>query len=192
MATAALTRYTPEEYLALDRMAEFKSEYVDGRIVAMTGGSWDHSAIISDLGGEIRARVRGRPCATHGGTLRVKVGSGRYVYPDLLVVCGTPRLEDGVHDTLLNPTLIIEVLSPSTELYDRGEKFAHYRTIESLMEYVLVAQDRMAVERYTRRGDLWAYAAIGPEDGTLVLESIGCEIPLDAIYEHVRSRSPAP
>jgi Uma2 family endonuclease len=184
MATAALTRYTPEEYLALDRRAEFKSEYIDGRVVAMTGGTWNHSAIVSDLGGEIRNRLRGRPCVAHGN-LRVRVGSQRYVYPDVQVVCGEPRMEDNVRDTLLNPTLIVEVLSPGTELYDRGEKFKHYPMIESLVEYVLVAADSIFVERYTKRGDLWTFTAFGPGE-TLVLESIGCEIPLETIYEHAQ------
>ena len=186
MATAALTRYTPEEYLALERRAEFRSEYIDGRIVAMTGGSRPHARIVRNLIREIDTRTMDGPCEAFSSDLRLKVGrSGRYVYPDVMVVCGEQQMEDDLHDTLLNPSLVIEVLSPHTEAYDRGEKFEHYRTIGTLMEYVLVAQDRVAIERFSRRGDFWVLAPVHP-GGVLVLESIGCEIPVEAIYHRVQ------
>jgi Uma2 family endonuclease len=151
MATAALTRYTPEEYLALERNAEFKSEYLDGRIVAMPPATFGHTTIMGNLVGELHARFRGTSCRALASQMRVQIGGGRrYNYPDVAAVCGEPRL---VEDTLMNPVLIVEVLSPSTEAYDRGEKFQHYRIIESLQEYVLVAQDLAHPSSRARRAE---------------------------------------
>src|SRR5919198_4874617 len=119
--------YTPEEYLALERAARHKSEYVNGRIYALAGASRAHNLIVVNVSAELRAQLRGRPCETYASDMRVKVSqTGLYTYPDVVVVCGEPRFEDAQVDTLLNPTVIIEVLSESTESYDRGEKFAHY------------------------------------------------------------------
>lgn len=183
MATAALTHYTPEEYLALERLAEFKSEYLDGRIVAMTGASAAHNRITGAVYAELRSRLRGRPCDAFIADMRVQIGGGRrYVYPDVVVVCGEPRFLDGALDTLTNPALIVEVLSPGTEAYDRGEKFVHYRAIESLREYVLVAQDRVLVERFVRGGDYWTLATLTDLDASLELASVECSIPLREIY----------
>ncbi len=157
MSSAAVkSRFTPEQYLALERKAAFKSEYFDGCIRAMAGASRAHNLIALNLGSEIRSQLRDRPCETYVSDMRVRTGpSGLYTYPDVVVVCGEPRFEDDELDTLLNPTVIVEVLSPSTEAADRGRKFASYRRLASLQEYVLVAQDRACVERYTRQGDEW-------------------------------------
>ena len=191
MATAALTRYTPEEYLALERNAEFKSEYLDGRIVAMTGATIAHVTITGNVNGELRQRLRGGPCRAVASEMRVQVGEGRrYVYPDVVAFCGEPRFMDGTLDTLMNPALIVEVLSPSTEAYDRGEKFLHYRDIESLQEYVLVAQDRVLVERFVRAGEFWTLSTISDPDASLELTSVRCEIPLRDIYENAGLPSP--
>ena len=191
MATAALNHYTPEEYLALERNAEFKSEYLDGRIVAMTGATAGHNRITGAVYAELRSRLRGKPCDIFIGDMRVQVGAGRrYTYPDVVAVCGQPQFLDGTLDTLVNPALIVEVLSPSTEAYDRGEKFLHYRTIESLQEYVLVAQDRVLVERFVRAGEFWTLSALTDLDASLELTSVGCEIPLLEIYENVGLPSP--
>jgi Uma2 family endonuclease len=182
MATAALTRYTPEEYLALERNAEFRSEYIDGRIVAVTGAQRPHIVIVHNLDREIGARLLDTPCEIYPTDMKVRIeASGRYVYPDLSVSCD-PRFEDGVTDVLLNPVLIIEVLSDSTETYDRGEKFFHYRRIESLREYVLVSQKQCLVERYVREGDFWRFTSDDDLDGSLVLASLDLEIPLRRIY----------
>ena len=182
MATAALNRYTPEEYLALERNAEFKSEYVDGRIVAMTGAQRPHVLIGINLVREISGRLLDSPCEVYSGDMRVKIGpSGRYVYPDLSVACD-PRFEDDAVDTLLNPVLIVEVLSESMEKDDRGEKFTHYRRIESLREYVLVSQKECSVERYVRDGDFWRLTSVDDLDASLELTSLGIEIPLRRIY----------
>jgi Uma2 family endonuclease len=192
MATAALTWYTPEEYLALERNAEFKSEYVDGRIVAMTGASAPHVTIVGNVSAELRSHLRGGPCRAYASDMRVQIGGGsRYTYPDVAVACGRQEFLDGVLDTLTNPALIVEVLSPSTEAYDRGEKFQHYRMIETLQEYVLAAQDKPLVERFVRHGEFWQLAVVSGLDASLELTSVGCTIPLREIYENVEFPDPA-
>lgn len=187
MATAFEGRFTPQEYLARERASPAsKSEYVNGHIYAMGGASFAHNQIVFNLAGELRDQIRGGPCRAVVNDLRVKAPrTEMYTYPDAIVVCGEPQLEDDHFDTLLNPTIIIEVLSPSTERYDRGDKWAHFRLIESLQMYVLVAQDQMRVETFTRRGDEWIYAEASGEDGVLNLEPAACSIRLDAIYELV-------
>lgn len=198
MSTAARTgRISPEEYLARERRAEFKSEYLDGHVYplgggipgqadAMAGTSRAHSLIVHNLNRELGVQLRERPCEVHGPDLRVSTDRARhYAYPDVIVVCGEPRLLDDRMDTLLNPTVVVEVLSPSAEAYDRGRKFELYRRLESLREYVLVAQDRPHVERFTRRGDEWALAVFDGMDATLTLESIACAVPLAEIYAKV-------
>ncbi len=182
MATAALTRYTPEEYLALERNAEFKSEYIDGRIIAMTGAQRPHIVIVHNLDRELGMRLLDSPCEIYPADMKVKIDtSGRYVYADLCVSCD-PRFEDGAVDVLLTPVLIVEVLSESTEKYDRGEKFFHYRRIESLREYVLLSQKECLVERYVREGEFWRFSSVDDLDASLILTSVGSEIPLRRIY----------
>ncbi len=193
MATAALTYYTPEEYLALERHAEFKSEYIDGRIVAMTGASAPHNRIAGSVHAELRARFRNRPCEAFIGDMRVQIGERRrYTYPDVVAVCDEPKFQDGTLDTLMNPVLIVEVLSPTTEAYDRGEKFQHYRSIQTLQEYVLIAQDKPLVEQFVRHGEFWHIGSVTGLDASLELASVGCTIPLREIYERVKFPVPAP
>lgn len=193
MATAALTYYTPEEYLALERHAEFKSEYIDGRIIALAGAPDPHVTISLNIHAELRARFRGRACRAWANEMRVQVAGGRrYTYPDVVAMCGEKQFIDGVMDTLVNPALIVEVLSPSTEAYDRGEKFLHYRAIETLQEYVLVAQDRPLVERFVRHGEFWHLGTVSGLDASLELTSVGCTIPLREIYENVEFPAPDP
>lgn len=191
MSSVPTSLLTPEEYLALERRAEQKSEFVNGRVFAMAGASRAHNRITTNLTGELYAQLRDGPCEVFGGDLRLKVSAtGLYTYPDLTVVCGEALFEDEALDTLLNPTLIIEVLSPSTEAYDRGEKFAHYRRLETLREYLLVAQDRYRVEQYTRQpDDRWLLAEISDPGGIVELRSIGCRIALTAIYARVTFES---
>lgn len=187
MATAFEGRFTPQEYLARERASHgSKSEYVNGHIYAMGGASLAHNRIVFNLARELGNQIRGGPCSASVNDMRVKVPQTEmYTYPDVVVVCGEPRLEDNHFDTLLNPTILVEVLSPSTERYDRGDKWAHFRHLECLQMYVLVAQDRMRVETFTRRGDEWIYAEASGEAGVLNLEPVGCSVPLDAIYELV-------
>jgi Uma2 family endonuclease len=140
MSLQAKQRLTPEEYLARERQVDTKSEFYDGELFAKAGASRSHNLIVGNVTGELRAQLRGRPCEVYPADMRVKVSeTGLYAYPDVVVVCGEPRFEDEHLDTLLNPTVIVDVLSPSTEAYDRGEKFAQYRKLASLREYVLIA-----------------------------------------------------
>jgi Uma2 family endonuclease len=188
MATAALTYYTPEEYLALERMAEFKSEYIDGRIVAMTGTSAPHNFIAGSIYSEILRQFTGRSCHIYIGDVRVKFGrASNYTYPDVMAVCGAPVYEDNVVDTLTNPALIVEVLSPGTEAYDRGDKFTGYQALDSLREYVLVSQNQVKVEQFVRQGAFWVYSALTDVNATVHFESIGCSLPLSEIYSRVPS-----
>lgn len=186
MTLATKRVYTPEEYLALERKAETKSEYINGEIYAMAGASREHNYIAGDLFGELRSQLRGRNCKLFMSDMRVRVKpTGLYTYPDVVVVCGRPRFDDSQVDVLLNPTVIFEVLSDSTEAYDRGAKFAHYRYLDSLKEYVLVAQDRMQVDHYARMGNQWLLTAYSRPEETLELPSIECSIPLAEIYAQV-------
>jgi Uma2 family endonuclease len=153
----------------------------------MAGASRQHNLITFNFGAELGAQLKDRPCEAYSSVMRVLIGpTGLYTYPDVVAVCGEPRFADSELDTLLNPTLIVEVLSPSTEGYDRGLKFAHYRRLESLREYVLVAQDRVSVERYTRQGEDWVLSALTRPEDVLRLDSVGCAVPHGAIYAKVR------
>ena len=183
---APLTTYSPDEYIVRERAAEFRSEFIDGRIVAMAGASRAHSLISINLGREVSAALRGRDCETYDSNMRVKVAdTGLYTYPDLTIACGRPEFEDGQLDTLTNPSVIFEILSASTEAYDRGEKFARYRRLSSLREYVLVSQTSARVERFARAGDVWVLTAIEGMDGVLELESVECRLSLGDIFERV-------
>jgi Uma2 family endonuclease len=184
MATAALTRYTPEEYLALERNAEFRSEYIDGRIIAMSpGGSFPHNYIAGNVYAGLLARFAGRSCHVFIVDVKVRFGCGtNYTYPDVMALCGTPHHEDDHRDILTNPSLIVEVLSRSTEAYDRSDKFAGYKAIASLREYVLVSQDEVKVERHTREGDFWMRSVETDLDASIELVSVGCTFPMREIY----------
>ena len=187
MATAFEGRLTPQEYLARERAsAGSKCEYVNGHIYAMGGASLAHNRIVWNLARELGIQIRGGPCSAVSNDMRVKVPETEmYTYPDVIVFCGEPMLEDDHFDTLLNPIVIVEVLSPSTERYDRGDKWAHFRRLKTLKVYVLIAQDRMRVETFTRRGDEWVYAESSGAGGVLSLPAVSCSVPLDAIYELV-------
>ena len=171
----------------MERKAEYRSEYVDGEIVAMTGASRKHNLVVVNLTREISQQLKGRPCETYSTDMRVRVPSTRlYTYPDVVVVCDEPQLEDEEFDTLLNPTVIIEVLSESTELYDRGKKFSFYRTIESLAEYLLVAQDECRIEQYERQADGgWLLSDHRSPEGMVKLASIQCSLELGEVYDKV-------
>jgi Uma2 family endonuclease len=184
MSSAAVgVRYTPEQYLALERKATVRSEYLDGCISPMAGASRLHNLIAGNLYREVSARLRDRPGEAYVSDMRVRVGpAGLYTYPDVVAVGGEPQFEDAELDTLLNPTMIAEVLSPSTEADDRGDKFASYRRLASLREYVLIAQDRVRVERYVRRGEEWVLTELSGLDETLRLDSIDCDVSLREIY----------
>jgi Uma2 family endonuclease len=185
-AELAQTPYTAEEYLTLERSASYKSEFHDGQIHAMTGANRNHNLVSGNICGELSLQLKKRPCEVYINDMRIKATQARsYHYPDIVVVCGTPQFEDAFVDTLLNPTLLIEVLSPSTEAYDQGGKFSHYRKIATLREYLLVSQDEAIIERYIRQGDVWILTeAIGLE-ASMPLESIDCVLGLRKVYDKV-------
>jgi Uma2 family endonuclease len=194
MAIQPTTFVTPEEYLAQERQADHKSEYFDGTIIAMVGTSRAHNLIVWNVLGILYNQMRGRPCEAYGNDMRVKVCvTGLYTYPDVAALCGEVRLEDAHQDTLLNPSTIIEVLSPSTEAYDRGAKFAHYRPLSSLREYILIAQDTPQVELYERQpDDRWLLTAVAGLETTVTVPSIDCTLKLAEIYEKVPGIGNAP
>jgi len=180
------THYSAEEYLSLERCATIKSEFHDGQIYAMTSANREHNLIAGNIAAELSQQLKSRPCEAYINDMRVRVAQARsYHYPDIAVVCGAPEFEDAHVDTLLNPTLLIEVLSPSTEAYDRGGKFAHYRKIASLREYLLVTQDQPSIERYVRQGDAWVLSEALGLDALLMLDSIDCRLRLREVYDKV-------
>jgi len=184
MAQAALrTKVSEQEYLAFERAAEERHEYADGEIFAMSGGTREHSLLASNVVGELHAALLERLCEAHGSDMRIHIPStGRYTYADALVVCGEPVFTDEVRDTLVNPTVIVEVLSDSTEKYDRGDKFEQYQTIASLRDYLLVSQKKVRVEHFCKQADgTWVLRALGPGD-RVVLASVGCELAVDRVY----------
>lgn len=179
---------TPEEYLALERQAEEKSEYWDGEIFLMAGASREHNLIVTNVGRELSTQLLERPCEVYPGDMRVRIPkTARYVYPDASVVCGQPQFEDEEVDTLLNPTVVVQVLSPSTEAFDRGKKLDNYRTIPSLQECVLIAQDECHVYVYTRQPDnRWLLSEATQFDDVVPLTSIGCQLALTEVYRKVQ------
>ena len=185
---AAPTYLTPEAYLELERKAITKNEYVNGEILAMAGASFAHNFITLDTATYLNNQLMDGECQVAGtGDLRVKVSrTESYFYPDIVVVCGEPRAEDNTFDTLLNPTLIVEVLSVSTETYDKDEKFMHYRQIDSLQEYILISQDREQVVQYRRQEPEWISIEFRVLGDVVPLVSIGCELPLQHIYRRVK------
>lgn len=176
-----------EEYLALERKAEYKSEYLDGGIFAMTGASRKHNLISTNLVTSLNVQLRGKPCEVYGSDMRLKVtATGLYTYADVVVVCGEPRFEDDFVDTLLNPTLIIEILSKSTERYDRIAESGYYRTLESLSEHLLVAQEAYRIEQYIKQNDEhWLLVETESLEGLVDLRSIGCSLALKDVYERI-------
>lgn len=188
MASPAMAvHYTAAEYLALERQAAYKSEYVNGHILAMSGASRRHNLIAANISRELSSQLRGRPCESYISDMRVRVSeTGLYTYPDVVAVCGDIRFADEQTDTLLNPTVIVEVLSASTEAYDRGDKFAHYRRLASLHDYVLVSQDAVRVEHYVRQGEKWLLSEASRLTDVVSLASIQCRLVLEDIYDKVR------
>jgi len=176
-----------EEYLRLERQSEYKSEYVNGEIFAMTGASLRHNLIAGNIFGELRQQLKGRQCQAYVSDMRVKVtATGLYTYPDVVVVCGKPKFEDKYVDTLLNPTLLVEVLSQSTERYDRIAKSSYYRTLDSLAEHLLVAQDDVRLEQYVKQPNgQWLLFESSSLDNVVELQSIGCSLALGDVYDKV-------
>jgi len=187
MAVHSKPYLSPQDYLAIERASETKSEYLDGEMVAMAGASRWHNLIVLNVGAELRAQLKQRPCEVYSNDQRVQIlATGLYTYPDVVVSCAEPRFEDDEMDTLLNPTVIVEVLSSSTEGYDRGTKFEHYRTLESLAEYLLVSQDKHLVEQFVRQeAGAWRFTAASGLASVVDLPSIGCTLALSEVYDKV-------
>jgi len=178
---------TPDEYLLIERRAEIKSEYVDGVMYAMAGASPNHNIVLSNLITELNLPLRPTPCLVFPSDMKVRIPDRRkYLYPDVSVVCRQPVYADDEKDVLLNPLLVIEILSESTASYDRSRKFLWYQQIESLEEYVLVSQDEPLVETYYRQPDgTWTYTKLDSLDATLTLRSVNCALPLQTVYSKV-------
>lgn len=185
MSVRPVIRYTPEEYLETEREADYRSEYFDGEIFAMSGATRKHNLIGGNVFADLHGQLRNRRCEVYMNDMRVKVRpTGLYTYPDVVVVCDLPRFDDKQNDTLLNPDVIIEVLSESTEAYDRGTKFGHYRTLDSFSEYLLVHQDRCHVEHYVRQpGNSWLFSEYKNPGDIVEIKAVQCILKLEDIYE---------
>jgi len=187
MSTQPQGFLTPEEYLRIEHAAERKSEYVNGRVYAMAGASPRHVLVAGNVTGACWSRLRGGPCRIYTSDLRLCVDeTGLYTYPDVVIVCGEPRIAESDPQSITNPVVIFEVLSPSSEAFDRGGKFAHYRSLATLKEYMIVAQDAVRVEKYARQpDDSWLFTEAAERGKSIWLDSVGCELPVEEIYSNV-------
>lgn len=178
---------TEEEYLVFERASTTKHEYYNGRVYAMTGASARHNLIAANIIASLHSQLRRKPCRVYPSDMRVKIQqTGLNTYPDVVVVCGQPQFTDDALDTLVNPTTIIEILSPSTERYDRGMKFHNYRTIATLRDYILVSQDSHRIEHYIRQdGNQWLFEEAYGLESQVSVASIGCTLLLEDVYEKV-------
>jgi len=187
MSSAPKILLTPQEYLAKERLADIRSEFYRGEMFAMSGATWEHTLIKDNLAREAGNRLKVGPCRVVTSDLRVKVSAtGLYTYPDIVIVCEEPQFEDAKFDTLLNPRVVVEVLSDSTEKYDRGTKFGQYRQIPYVQEYVLVAQNHPLVEMYVRQNDAtWVLTVFSDLAQTFAFGSVQVEVPMADIYTGV-------
>ena len=183
----AIPKLSPEDYLVLERSSPIRHEYLNGDVFMMGGASAAHSLITANLTSELRQALKKEPCRVYANDLRVKVAdSNLYTYPDVVVTCGAERFDDAQKDTLLNPLVLIEVLSDSTEAYDRGNKFAHYRKLESLKHYLLVEQRKAHVECYSRQGDGgWILTEAGGLEAVIDIAALECKLELAEVYDKV-------
>lgn len=180
MATAPESYVSERDYLQVERQSETKAEYVDGQVLAMAGASERHNRLLSNLIMQVGPQLRGGECRIYPSDLRIKVAN-RYFYPDASIVCGKAVFSDDLNDVVLNPTVLFEILSPSSAAYDRGVKFLSYQGIESLREYVLISQDDEIVEVYRRhRESSWLYSRVESE---IQLDSVGANLRLSELYE---------
>ncbi len=186
-ALPAQLQLTAAEYLIWERQQDTRHEYINGAIHAMVGASRAHNLICANLLAALHRQLRGRPCEVYANDMRVKVNqTGMYTYPDVVAVCGQPVFEDHAVDTLLNPLVIIEVLSASTEMYDRGAKFLHYRTVPTMQDYLLVAQHECRIEHYQRQAhQQWLLTEYVQCTAVIELNTLGCRLLLQDVYERV-------
>ena len=179
--------WTVGEYLTFERASEIKHEFIDGGVYAMSGASRNHNLVVSSTIVALYVQLRGKGCQVYPSDMKVRTpATGSYTYPDVIVVCGEAQFDDDQSDVLVNPTVVIEVLSPKTEAYDRGVKFQRYREIASLQEYILIAQDRPYIERFVRQADgVWQLNEARGLEGALELTSIDCTLALAEVYQQV-------
>jgi Uma2 family endonuclease len=191
MASVPKPLISPQEYLEREREAEYKSEYIAGEVLAMAGASREHNLIAGNIFSDFKIQLRGRPCEAYGRDMRVRIGSAeKYVYPDVTVVCGQPQFEDKHLDVLLNPTVIVEVLSPTTERYDRGTKCAAYRNLESVQECLLVSQNAVGVDHYVRQpSGEWVITQFNRLEDSIRLVSVPVVLKVAEIYRQVTPAS---
>jgi Uma2 family endonuclease len=186
MASNPISKLSEAEYLEIERAAEFRSEFIDGERFAMAGGTLRHALLLGNTYGELRSALRGTGCRALPCEFRVRISDRFSTYLDVSVICGKALLTDDHNDSYRNPTVVVEVLCPSSEKYDRGEKFRQYRTLESLKDYILVGQQRVQVEHFSRQPDnSWTMRDHQTLDEELRIDSIGVGIPLRSIYEGV-------
>ena len=179
--------YTAEEYLVFERAAETKHEYASGEIIALAGASRAHILITGNVHYRLRNQLDGRPCKGYVAEMRVRTTPTDYVYPDVVVVCGEPLFQDDEFDTLLNPTVLVEVLSASTEARDRGDKLHDYGAVESVKDYLLISQDRIRIDHFVKQaGNEWKLRSYSEPGEVIKIDSIACELSLVDIYAQVR------
>jgi len=190
----SIPRLTEAEYLRIERAAEFKSEFFDGEMFAMAGGTPEHSLIATNIAREFGNRLRGRPCVAYNADLRIKVeATGLNTYPDLSIICGSLQFAEGTNDTVVNPSVLVEVISDSTEAYDRGRKFVHYRQIPSLKEYLMVSQKEPRIEKFARQADgQWILSEANGLDAALEVPSLGIALALSEVFANVKFPPLAP
>lgn len=193
MSALEKTRWTVEDYLAFERDSQEKHEFVGGEVYLMTGASESHNLIVANVIMTLGVQLRRRPCRVYPSDMLVRIAAtGDFHYPDVSVVCGEAVILREARDILLNPTVVIEVLSPSTELYDRGRKFHNYRTLDSLQEYLLITQDAYRIERFLRHADgQWLFTDVTALDAVLELPSIECKLAVADVYDKVEFETPA-
>ena len=181
------TKPSVQEYLELELTSEVRHEYENGEIREMPGGTKEHSGIGRNILAHLYFQLEGSACEVYNSDLRVLIAkTGLYTYPDVSVVCGEAKFEDAKKDSLLNPTVLFEVLSKSTESYDRGKKFQHYQMLASLLDYLLVAQDAYRVEHFTRQQEGWFLRVYEGLESKIALASLGCELALADVYKKIR------
>lgn len=186
MASEPKHRLTVHDYLTLERRAETRSEYLDGEMFALAGASHEHNVIVTNTVAALRPQLRAKGCTLYANDMRVRTPADFLAYPDVVVLCGERKFDDPRRDTILNPTIIFEVLSDSTRDYDRGTKFAYYREVPSLAEVLLIAQDRPHVEHYVRQAsDRWVLIELNDLGSVLELPTIDCKLALTDVYEEV-------
>jgi Uma2 family endonuclease len=190
MSALAQLTWTTQRYLDYDQTSDTRHEYFQGDVYDMAGASRKHSLLNTNATTLLNVQLRQRPCEVYANDMRVCVDDTHYFYPDIVIVCGKPDIRNQQGDTLFNPTVVIEILSASTESYDRGRKFRAYRRLTSLQEYVLISQDELSIDHYVRQNDTWGFQDYTDAEAIITLNSVGCVLRVGDIYEKVALDTP--